>query len=96
MRLYLNMNKIYTISGFQYILHKNIGWCKCCQTYYESEYKIVTVECACKGCLVSGGISSLAKVYGPTALNASIWKNMETGELIRNTDLLLISRQSNS
>ena len=87
------MNKIHTISGVSYILMNNIGWCKSCECEYESTHRIVTAECECNGCLVSSGISASAKVYGPTAINISIWKNMETGEFIRNSDLLQISRQ---
>ena len=90
------MNKIHKICGVDYVLYKNIGWCKCCQSKYECEYKIVTIECECKGCFVSGGITGSAKVYGPSSQNISIWKNMETGELIKHSDLLLISHQRNS
>jgi len=87
------MNKIHTISGTDYILYKNIGWCKSCECEYESNHRIVTAECGCKGCSVSGGTSASAKIYGQTAINISIWKNMETGELIKNSDLLRINRQ---
>jgi hypothetical protein len=91
------MNKIVTISGGgQYILYKNIGWCKSCETQYECEHKLFIIECLCKGCIVSGGITTAAKVYGPCAENISIWKNVETSELISNSELLAIRNGLNT
>jgi late competence protein required for DNA uptake (superfamily II DNA/RNA helicase) len=90
------MNKIVTVGSDQYILYKNIGWCKSCETHYECEHKLFIIECYCKGCIVSGGITTAAKVYGASAYNISIWKNMETGELITNSQLLALRNGLNS
>ena len=71
-----------TIRNKTYRLLRNIGYCKNCKSVNESTHDWLIIECSCNTCIVSGGITYKARVYGANAINISEWLDIETGKTI--------------